>query len=432
MEYGSSLAATRAFGMLRSLYDTVYNMNMAHLSRARKTVFEHLDDAGLRTACTTYLIYRGRTRHEPSGRLRLPRLARRPSSATPCGGRASSSTPTSSTPATPAAARRSACRASATSTPAASARTWSRTTCSTSCSSRCPTTTRYSHRYGPDAQIDVDRRGRPRARAHHARRRRRRRVPRRPRRDRDVRPLADRRRASASTSPRRSADWRCWSRRTRPRATPSSRSAPSARSARSTCSTTTRRERSCDGPRATCATVEGVDLVAHLRGRRGRRDSAARRAALRARRRLRGRRAASAGASRASESVLDLELSDGRVCESALPGRARPPVVGPQLPDARATCWSRRRRATSSSTGAGRTTSAAAATARCTAATRSGVLLMCGVDLPDARRAGRITDVTPLVLEHFGATLRDACRALTLRRTCACAPACASPTTGSS
>jgi Type I phosphodiesterase / nucleotide pyrophosphatase len=67
VEYGSSLAATRAFGIVRSLYDTVYNMNLAHLTRAHRTVFEHLDDAGLRTACTTYLIYRGRTRHDPSG-----------------------------------------------------------------------------------------------------------------------------------------------------------------------------------------------------------------------------------------------------------------------------------------------------------------------------------------------------------------------------
>ncbi len=32
VEYGSSLEATRAFGMFRTLYDTVYNMNMAHLS----------------------------------------------------------------------------------------------------------------------------------------------------------------------------------------------------------------------------------------------------------------------------------------------------------------------------------------------------------------------------------------------------------------
>jgi Type I phosphodiesterase / nucleotide pyrophosphatase len=67
VEYGSSLPATRAFGIVRSLYDTVYNMNLAHLTRAHKTVFEHLDDAGFRTACTTYLIYRGRTRHDPSG-----------------------------------------------------------------------------------------------------------------------------------------------------------------------------------------------------------------------------------------------------------------------------------------------------------------------------------------------------------------------------
>ena len=75
VEYGSSIAATRAFGIVRSLYDTVYNMNLAHLTRARKTVYEHLDDAGLRTACTTYLIYRGRTRHDPSGASVYRRIA---------------------------------------------------------------------------------------------------------------------------------------------------------------------------------------------------------------------------------------------------------------------------------------------------------------------------------------------------------------------
>ena len=75
MEYGSSFQATRAFGVVRSLYDTVYNMNMAHLTRAHKTVFEHLDDAGLRTACTTWLIYRGRTRHDPSGASVYRRIA---------------------------------------------------------------------------------------------------------------------------------------------------------------------------------------------------------------------------------------------------------------------------------------------------------------------------------------------------------------------
>jgi len=75
VEYGSSFQATRAFGVVRSLYDTVYNMNMAHLTRAYKTVFEHLDDAGLRTACTTWLIYRGRTRHDPSGQSVYRRIA---------------------------------------------------------------------------------------------------------------------------------------------------------------------------------------------------------------------------------------------------------------------------------------------------------------------------------------------------------------------
>ena len=40
IEYGSSFPATRAFGVVRSLYDTVYNLNLGHLSRATETVFE--------------------------------------------------------------------------------------------------------------------------------------------------------------------------------------------------------------------------------------------------------------------------------------------------------------------------------------------------------------------------------------------------------
>jgi Type I phosphodiesterase / nucleotide pyrophosphatase len=64
VEYGSSLEATRAFGLFKTLYDTVYNMNMAHLSHEVETVFERLGDAGVRTACTPFLIYRGRCRHE--------------------------------------------------------------------------------------------------------------------------------------------------------------------------------------------------------------------------------------------------------------------------------------------------------------------------------------------------------------------------------
>jgi hypothetical protein len=64
VEYGSSFAASRAFGIHRSLLDTIYNMNLAHLSPDVKTVFESLDDADIRTAGTTFLIYRGRHRHE--------------------------------------------------------------------------------------------------------------------------------------------------------------------------------------------------------------------------------------------------------------------------------------------------------------------------------------------------------------------------------
>jgi predicted AlkP superfamily pyrophosphatase or phosphodiesterase len=64
VEYGSSFEATRAFGLFRALYDIVYNMNMSHLSTEVATIFERLGDAGIRTACTPFLIYRGRTRHE--------------------------------------------------------------------------------------------------------------------------------------------------------------------------------------------------------------------------------------------------------------------------------------------------------------------------------------------------------------------------------
>jgi hypothetical protein len=75
VEYGSSFQASRAFGVHTSLTDTIYNLNLAHLSRRTKTVFEHLDDAGLRTAGTTFLITRGRHRVMPTGESALARLA---------------------------------------------------------------------------------------------------------------------------------------------------------------------------------------------------------------------------------------------------------------------------------------------------------------------------------------------------------------------
>lgn len=75
VEYGTSFGASRAFGIRQSLTDTIYNMNLEHLSKDVETVFERLDDADVRTAGTTYLMYRGRFRHEPSVDTALTRLA---------------------------------------------------------------------------------------------------------------------------------------------------------------------------------------------------------------------------------------------------------------------------------------------------------------------------------------------------------------------
>ena len=77
IEYGSSFEATRTFGLFRAMYDLVYNMNLDHLSWEAETVFERLGDAGVRTAITPFLIYRGRRRHE----LGLEGLARRAAAA---------------------------------------------------------------------------------------------------------------------------------------------------------------------------------------------------------------------------------------------------------------------------------------------------------------------------------------------------------------
>jgi predicted AlkP superfamily pyrophosphatase or phosphodiesterase len=74
VEYGSSFSASRQFGVLRSLTDTVYRMNAEHLSHDIETVFETLDDADVRTAGTTYLIYRGRHEHEVSNETALARI----------------------------------------------------------------------------------------------------------------------------------------------------------------------------------------------------------------------------------------------------------------------------------------------------------------------------------------------------------------------
>jgi predicted AlkP superfamily pyrophosphatase or phosphodiesterase len=74
VEYGSSFSATRQFGVLRSLTDTVYRMNAEHLNHEVQTVFESLDDIEVRTAGTTYLIYRGRHQHEVANETALARI----------------------------------------------------------------------------------------------------------------------------------------------------------------------------------------------------------------------------------------------------------------------------------------------------------------------------------------------------------------------
>jgi predicted AlkP superfamily pyrophosphatase or phosphodiesterase len=75
VEYGSSFRAAQRFGIAQQLTDTVYNLNRAHLSPDTPTVFETLDDADVRTAGTTYLMYRGRHRHEPQRDTALTRVA---------------------------------------------------------------------------------------------------------------------------------------------------------------------------------------------------------------------------------------------------------------------------------------------------------------------------------------------------------------------
>jgi hypothetical protein len=74
VEYGTSFSATRQFGVVRSLTDTVYRMNAEHLSGDTLTVFESLDDIDVRTAGTTYLIYRGRHEHDVAQESALAKL----------------------------------------------------------------------------------------------------------------------------------------------------------------------------------------------------------------------------------------------------------------------------------------------------------------------------------------------------------------------
>ena len=156
VEYGSSLEATRAFGVFRALYDLVYNMNLAHLSPEVETLFERLDDAGARTACTPFLIYRGRHRHQVSleGLLRRAVVdATGSNSATTPGARPTSSTATS-TPAARCPASRPRSPATATATRPAAPRSWPRTDLFDFLLLSLPDNDNYSHRHGPEASVE--------------------------------------------------------------------------------------------------------------------------------------------------------------------------------------------------------------------------------------------------------------------------------------
>nr|WP_026910185.1 alkaline phosphatase family protein [Patulibacter minatonensis] len=77
VEYGSSFQASRRLGIARQLADVTYHLNGRHLAPEVETIYESLDDAGIRTGGTTFLITRGRHRH----RLARDRVATKLSAA---------------------------------------------------------------------------------------------------------------------------------------------------------------------------------------------------------------------------------------------------------------------------------------------------------------------------------------------------------------
>ncbi len=66
VEYGSSFHAVRAAGIGQTLRDTLLNMNAEHLGRRAVTIFEALEDAGFVTAAVNFTAYRGRVEHRSS------------------------------------------------------------------------------------------------------------------------------------------------------------------------------------------------------------------------------------------------------------------------------------------------------------------------------------------------------------------------------
>lgn len=67
VDYGVSFPSARRSGVISVLRDLVYRINEEHLSGETPTFFETLEAAGVRCACTTYMIYRGPHEHAFAG-----------------------------------------------------------------------------------------------------------------------------------------------------------------------------------------------------------------------------------------------------------------------------------------------------------------------------------------------------------------------------
>jgi hypothetical protein len=63
IEYGSSFAAARVEGTWRGVQNVVLDLNHMHLAEEPRTLFERVQDSGMRAASINYLVSRGRTRH---------------------------------------------------------------------------------------------------------------------------------------------------------------------------------------------------------------------------------------------------------------------------------------------------------------------------------------------------------------------------------
>ena len=332
VEYGTSFKASQTFGFKRSLTDTIYNMNLEHLSprpgdglrdarRRRRPHRRHdlpdvprpppprgherdgadaarLDGLPPRRLRPARVLLR---RHLRLAQDRLPLAARAAGRARPARG----------------LRRRRPGRERPLRLPAALA-------------------ARQRHALAQERPVRagvLDRRRRQADRAPDARRRRARRVPRGPRDDRALRPLAVAGRAARSTSSRRFDGFGRAAGAARVRRdgrAPRSRSARPRARRRSTCSTASGAPSCCRGSSAPRSALEGVDLVMHLtdhpdgegaiRGRRGElrfmpggdADRPAR---------------ASAGASRATSTLLDLAIATAS-------------SLAPTYPDALGRVWS--------------------------------------------------------------------------------------------